>query len=160
MRHAKAQVSSRIGFHLEGERVSSWVSVPQFIDQHASSLYFGSELLGHTCLSPAAPQNCLSAGGEQQSFSIATPRVLQSNTQYSLHLNLYIGLTNFGNPPPGTSASGYIDPIVTIDPTFALADQFHLEFSAGVGNSAGVVPIPAALLSLPPASADGPARLA
>jgi hypothetical protein len=115
---------------------SSWVSVPQFIDQHASSLYLGgSQLLGHTCLSPAAPQNCLSQGGEQQSFSIDTPVVLQSNTQYSLQLNLYVGLTNFGSPPPGTSASGYIDPILTIDPTFALADQFHLEFSAGVGTA-------------------------
>jgi hypothetical protein len=128
---------------------NSSTSQPQLNRQnHFTSLFLGGPLsgqyLGYTCLNPGAPVSCSSWGGEQQSFAITTPVVLESNTEYNLQLMLNMVFSSFvGNGPDTVAASGFIDPIITIDPTFALRDQFHLEFSTGVGNSA--VPLPAAL---------------
>jgi hypothetical protein len=131
---------------------SSFVSMPQTVGINSSALILvgneGSQILGETCLSPAAPNNCVE--GEQQSFSIATPLSLQSNAVYSIQLSLHIDVTDFNTSSfVGGTVSGYIDPVLTIDPTFALANEFHLEFSPGVGNSAVAVPGPIAGAGLP-----------
>src|SRR5262249_16007384 len=54
-----------------------------------------------------------------------------------------IANTNLGNT--SESGSGFIDPILTIDPAFARAAEFSLVFSDGVGNTLAATPIPAAL---------------
>ena len=41
------------------------------------------------------------------------------------------------------SAQGFIDPVITIDPTFADASRYHIIFADGVGNPGGAVPEPA-----------------
>jgi hypothetical protein len=39
-------------------------------------------------------------------------------------------------------ATGLIDPVITIDPNFAFADQFTILLSAGVGNEAAAAAVP------------------
>jgi hypothetical protein len=41
------------------------------------------------------------------------------------------------------SASGFIDPVISIDPSFADAGLYHIVFTAGVGNPGSAVPEPA-----------------
>jgi hypothetical protein len=91
------------------------------------------------CLSPSG--GC--PAGSSSSFSLTTTVPVLSNTQRAIALSFNIQLLDGAG-----SASGLIDPLLTIDPVFALANpDFHLEFSDGVGNSAanGAVPVPAAL---------------
>ena len=124
---------------------SSQVSQP-LLSQNISRLFLGggssgasfAEFLAHTCLGT----NCETLGGQAASFSIDAQRSLRSNDIYNLQLTLsLIAQTSSGT----TSSAGFIDPIITIDPSFARANEFELVFSAGVGNSSIETPLPAAL---------------
>lgn len=80
--------------------------------------------------------------GEKSSFNAAVSPALLSNTSYAIAMLLSLSSV-FDQFYPGDTVSGFLDPIITIDPEFA--DNFHLVFSEGVGNSASAVPLPAAL---------------
>lgn len=86
----------------------------------------------------------------QSSFNVAetlslSPNTSASNSYYDLVGSLYIS-ANGDFIPSGTtdSQSGYLDPYVIIDPTFADASDFEILFSSNVGNFAAT-PLPAAL---------------
>jgi hypothetical protein len=74
----------------------------------------------------------------QPSFSVDYSTVLQRNTEYNFSMNLFLGANtaSFG----GLDKSAYIDPWITIDPDVTNPDQYHFEFSRGVGNSP--IPVP------------------
>jgi hypothetical protein len=74
------------------------------------------------------------------SFSIASQVTLTSNTVYDITMSLDLSTQTAGN------LSGYLDPIITIDPNSA--NSFSLELSPGVGNTAAV-PGPIAGAGLP-----------
>ena len=83
---------------------------------------------------------CTGEGTLASSFSIATEEMLTVGTEfYSLTLNL--GVNTGTSDAPAQSQSGFIDPTVIIDPTFADASQFEILFSPGVGNTP-VTPVP------------------
>src|SRR3954447_11236618 len=76
-------------------------------------------LSGVACLSNE-PSNCEPFGVLQPSFSIATAILLESNTPYTVLVRLAVHADTFSGAS-SDSVSGFIDPIFTIDPNFALA---------------------------------------
>ena len=81
------------------------------------------------------------------SFSVNEAFTTSSNILNQIQLSL-ITIVNAGIEAGSSAAiTGYIDPVVTIDPAFARAGEFTLLFSAGVGN-------------LPPTSVDEPSSRA
>jgi hypothetical protein len=115
-------------------------------DQNFSLLYLGipfatAEYLGHACRG----NGCGTPGywSAQDSFSVNRTLMLMSNVEYNLQMTLQLGITILANQPDTFSTSGYIDPIITIDPFFA--NDFSLVLSEGAGNQLANVPVPAAL---------------
>lgn len=108
----------------------------------------GVQLLVSACAPAPPPGNFCAANGltPQPSFSVAAPETITSNAVYSITMDLQIDANTFVIPGGGAdSQSGFIDPVVTIDPSFPLAGEFTLEFSPGVGNTPGApIPEPAA----------------
>lgn len=106
----------------------------------------GAQLLVSACASALPAGNFCAANGltEQPSFSIAAPETITSDAIYSITMDLDISANTLVLPGGGAdSQSGFIDPVVTIDPSFSLADEFTLVFSPGVGNTpAGTIPEP------------------
>ena len=64
--------------------------------------------------------------------------ILTADVVYEVDLSASV-YTTFG------SASSSIDPMFTIDPTFAGANDFQILFSDGISNDASATPLPAAL---------------
>jgi hypothetical protein len=86
------------------------------------------------------------------SFTTAVPETLTLNSLYSVGLELQVNATSpadFGLF--GTDyQSGYLDPIISFDPTFTDAGLFEILLSPGVGNSSlAAVPGPIAGAGLP-----------
>jgi hypothetical protein len=119
---------------------SGGVSLGAGLSQAAIVLATPSGLL--TIANASNSSNCFCDG---PSFSVARLVTISSETQYELTMSLIITADTFLDPSVSDANSGVIDPIILIDPTFPLANQFTLEFSAGVGNGATATPIPAAL---------------
>jgi hypothetical protein len=121
------------------------------IATNSAQLYFigagpiPDQYLSSACQAPASALGNCTPLDVQPSFSIATPMSLISNTVFGISMDLYVSVTILQLVDGVFSASGFIDPIITIDPAFALADQFTIEFSPGVGNSPLSVPEPASL---------------
>jgi hypothetical protein len=83
-------------------------------------------------------------------FNNPTPMTLTSDTLITIHLSASAQCgTGDRTITPGLSeictALAESDPFIYIDPTFALANQFTLDFSPGIGNSPAATPLPAAL---------------
>lgn len=64
-------------------------------------------------------------------------------TLNNIQMTLFI-VANMNVGGTSSSQSGFIDPIITFDPSFDLSG-YTLEFSAGIQNSAAATPLPAAL---------------
>jgi hypothetical protein len=92
----------------------------------------GATTLAFACESPSTTCD---GGPNIPSFSIATPTMITSNTQYIIAIDLFLVANTFINANSAI-ASGFIDPVISIDPDFALRDEFTLELSPGVSNSA------------------------
>ncbi len=92
---------------------------------------------------------CLDVHGSSCLFSSSFSflKTIMATSNHEDNIQLSLNLT--ANPlAVGASAivSGYIDPIITIDPTFLRAKEFSLIFSSGVGNSPlALVPEPISL---------------
>jgi hypothetical protein len=120
---------------------NSWLSPAAGLGDmnHAVLSTYGpgvNELLAEICVA-GTPSNC-GPLGNLDFFSIETTLIVQSMKQYTVFLSLYLSATG------GGSASGWIDPIITIHPDYV--GQFSLVLSEGVGNSVTPVPVPGALL--------------
>ena len=75
----------------------------------------------------------LVSGAGVQSFSIDQVYQLQANEVYRVYM-LAAGISYAG------SFNAWVDPTFTIDP--AVANQYSLDFSEGIGNSVSAVPEP------------------
>jgi hypothetical protein len=75
---------------------------------------------------------CVSGRAECGDFSYSQSVYITSNTTAYLTLGVYALAEN-------GSVGGWIDPMITIDPNFAGADQFHLAFSGGITNGGSTV---------------------
>ena len=84
-------------------------------------------------------------GSSGPSFSVALPFSILSETLNILTMTLQVVANTNVDPTGPDSSSAFIDPIITIDPSFARINEFRLAFSDGVGNSPIAVPLPAAL---------------
>jgi hypothetical protein len=84
----------------------------------------------------------VSCDGYLSSFSVEAALTVASDTTVSIALTLAVAANTGVGGRLTDSQYGYIDPIITIDPTFALANEFTLEFSPGVGNLEAGVPEP------------------
>lgn len=81
-------------------------------------------------------------------FSTEDHTSITSDEEDSLELVLNLQASQLGTSGEAI-LSGFIDPVITIDPTFADASEFQLLFSPGVGNSsATAVPEPSSLFLL------------
>jgi hypothetical protein len=80
------------------------------------------------------------------SFSVAESVSQLSDTMGYVSMSLEMGVSS--DSTGGGTISGYIDPLITIDPTFSLANEFTLVFSPGIGNSPAAVPEPGSLALL------------
>ena len=104
---------------------------------------FGGHLLGYACLDGPSTGGCNAAWhlANQSSFALNAVLDLQPNVELGLVLDLVISAHGF---TIGAYDHEYefIDPIITIDPTFPDASLFSLAFSPGMD---AVTPIPAAL---------------
>jgi hypothetical protein len=78
--------------------------------------------------------------GQPGSFTLNNTSNYQANQSYQIQM-IAEGGANAGF---GGSASFFanVDPVFTINPTFANASEYSLVFSPGVGNSLSVVPLP------------------
>ena len=76
------------------------------------------------------------------SFSVSANYTVDSN--WDNNIQLYLQLTSsWLNPSTDQlSASGFVDPFISIDPTFARANEFSIDFSPGIFNSVAPVPEP------------------
>lgn len=101
-----------------------------------------AKTIAYAC-SSASGGNCNGSSGP--SFSVALPFTILSETPNILTMTLQAVANTFVDPTAPDSSSAFIDPIITIDPSFARIDEFRLAFSAGVGNSPIETPLPAAL---------------
>jgi hypothetical protein len=114
--------------------------------QNYASIFFGTpsgdQVLAQACSEPAGGNTCT---GLSSSFSIAAPVTVTSDSLYNIQMSLQIQTNTYPYVGQSDSGSGFVDPIITIDPTFALASDFQLVFSPGVGNSPNATPLPAAL---------------
>jgi hypothetical protein len=95
------------------------------------------------CQSPQAAVNCF-GGLNRPSFSFAAREFVPSNGSNVLDSNVFVVADTLVTGGGADLAFGSIDSIVTIDPTFSRANEFHLEFSPGVA-----VPGPIAGAGLP-----------
>jgi PEP-CTERM motif len=124
---------------------SAWVSQSTVSTGNRASVAVYTDT-GQEIFSDEACTNAfaVSCDGFTSSFSVAAPLTLGSNTAgfIALDLGVVASTVSSGNVDATDYQSGYIDPIVTIDPTFALANEFTLEFSPGVGDLASGVPEP------------------
>jgi hypothetical protein len=77
-----------------------------------------------------------SAGGVPGSFNLNSSSNFQTDTIYSVHM------TAEGAATRTASFFANVDPVFTIDPSLANADQYSFLFSDGVGNSPSAVPEP------------------
>jgi|SoiMethySBSTD1v2_1073268.scaffolds.fasta_scaffold431006_1 hypothetical protein len=123
--------------------ISANAAVSPSVIQNAAFLSLstssGAGELARACQSSVVG-NC--GGSIVPSFSYLATKDILSNSLNIIGLTLsLIANTNTGNT--SETGSGFIDPILTIDPAFARAGEFSLAFSAGVGNTA--TPLPAAL---------------
>jgi hypothetical protein len=105
-----------------------------------SSVTVNNVLIGSVCTQVNTGAGCGSVG---TSFNVQKHMSVMSNTS--------IGVTILAGAAGGTGDIAYhpgqseimsilaqADPFIYIDPTFALADQFSLVFSPGVGNVSAV----------------------
>ena len=72
-----------------------------------------------------------------QSLSLTSSTSTTTGDTGFTHLSIYV-LAYYGN------AGGFIDPVITIDPSFADASQYQVVFSSGTGNPVAAVPEPSA----------------
>jgi hypothetical protein len=114
-------------------------------------LYFNTPLGGGLLVEACgvASTNPNSCHGLNQTFSIAAPESLTVGATYSLGLDLFVVANTLVGGESSDKQSGYLDPIITIDPAFADASDFELLFSSGVGNSPASVPGPVVGAGLP-----------
>jgi hypothetical protein len=105
---------------------------------------FGGHLLGYACLDGPSTGGCNGAWHlpNQSSFAVNSTLDLQPNVELSLQLDLVISAHGF-TIGAFDHEYGFIDPIITIDPTFPDANLFSLAFSPGMDTLP--TPLPAAL---------------
>jgi hypothetical protein len=76
-----------------------------------------------------------------KSFALAAPESINSNTQYSLTLQVQVYANTLVYGQGSDTQSGYIDPAISIDPTFLLDNpSFKLVLSPDAGNTISPVP--------------------
>ena len=156
---ATAQVGLQYFFTVVPIGTSSYTTVPVIISASGGiTQSFAANIAEVLFSSPTASSDlaliCNGASGActghtlASSFSIATEELLTVGTEfYGLALNL--GVNTGSTDAPAQSQSGFIDPTIIIDPTFADASQFEILFSPGVGNTPVSVPGPIAGAGLP-----------
>jgi hypothetical protein len=106
----------------------------------------GGVLTGGACLAGGTSYTCPSYA-PSSSFSMSRQFFVSPNSVIGMGID--VGLTIANNPTPGANLgtiTGYVDPVVTIDPAFAQASQYTLVLSPGIGNSSTAAPEPASLL--------------
>jgi hypothetical protein len=106
-------------------------------------LFGGNVVDIFACQSPQPAVNCF-GGLNRPSFSFAAREFVPSNRSNSLDSSVFVVADTLVTGGGANLAFGSIDSIVTIDPTFSRANEFHLEFSPGVA-----VPGPIAGAGLP-----------
>jgi PEP-CTERM motif len=110
------------------------------ITPNVAQVYFGApggvSLIASAC--SATGLNGCGNVSTSHSFSIAQSETITTNVQYNIQMSLFVNAnTLFGASTD--SQTGNIDPIITIDPLFALDNPlFTLELSPSVGNVSAV----------------------
>ena len=88
------------------------------------------------------PGNC-STLSNSPTFNLSLHTTITANSMNNIQMTVFaVANTNVGGT--NDSGSAFIDPIITIDPSFTL-QGYTLEFSEGIQNAAATVPLPAAL---------------
>jgi predicted extracellular nuclease len=113
---------------------------------NSAQLFFGTSQ-GDTTIASACtnffPASC---GSQSSSFSISTNETLTSDTLYNISMTLFVAADTLVSGGGTDIQSGSIDPIITIDPAYLLANpQVQLVFSSGIINAPAATPLPAAL---------------
>jgi hypothetical protein len=127
----------------------------QFFNGSAASLGISSDL-SNTSILPlysviatagSVPQGNTPNGRTNQNITFDDRILVPSNTPFEIGLGAEAEVDNGDNSKtPIESASAYIDPHLFIDPTFAGANEFSLQFSEGIDNSpVSATPLPPAL---------------
>ena len=115
---------------------------------NVAQLYVGNAsgpLLTENACYGAIAINCAGASF-QSGFSVTAPITVESNQiGDNVQLSLSVNANTLFSGASSDIQSGYIDPVITIDPSFSLASEFQLVFSPGVGNSPSSVPEPATI---------------
>lgn len=129
------------------------------LESGSASLYGGfalAEIVGLTagraCLANG-PVGCSPAEGEDRSFSIRQTVLAPSNNFENIYIYASASVNRhaFAGDRSTTALTLSVDPIVYIDPSFPLADEFSIVVSPGVGNpppSAPAIPEPTSLALL------------
>jgi len=123
---ASAEVSQPIRAG-SSNTVQLFLGTPQSVPLIASACNAGAG-------SPATVCGGLSAS---PSFSIASHHVVTSNELDNIQATIFVSAnTLFGAPED--HQSGFLDPVIMIDPDFSRANEFQIIFSSGVGNVAAI----------------------
>jgi hypothetical protein len=105
----------------------------------------GNTFLGNRVACTAENGTCI--GSPPNEFSGSFGVTVSSGAVNQLGLEIEVGAANRG--VNGEAASAIADPMITIDPNFAGAANYSLEFSPGVGNEVGPgIPEPGTLALL------------
>ena len=141
-------VSGPTGFQVPIIVTANGAITQSLITPNNAQLFLGTPsavaLIASACL-PAHGNLCTGLSN-QSSFSIANTFLVTSDQQDNLQLSLFVNANTLFIPGGGTDTqSGFIDPMITIDPTYEFADLFSIVTSSNVGNSSAATPLPAAL---------------
>jgi hypothetical protein len=115
---------------------------------NVAELYVGKAsgpLLTENACYGAIPINC-TGDTFRSGFSVTAPITVESDQiGDNVQLSLSVNANTIVSGASSDIQSGYIDPVITIDPSFSLASEFQLVFSPDVGNSPNGVPEPTAV---------------
>jgi hypothetical protein len=112
---------------------------------NSAQLFFGTSQGDTTIASACTNFFSASCGSQSSSFSISANETLTSDTLYNISMSLFVSANTLVSGGGTDIQSGSIDPIITIDPTYLLANpQVQLVFSPGIINATAATPLPAA----------------
>ena len=97
------------------------------------------------CSDSQNPNACSQIGSPNSSFNVTQQLLLTPGVPVEIFL---LASSGSFDTPGNSFASAQVDPYIYIDPSFANADQYSIEVSAGVGNSPPPVPEPSTLALL------------